>query len=159
MKALALASLIAASAATGAVVVTTTYHYSSDFQTAQPINGAFNVIESPANIWRVTIDDPSPPNSKTPIVVDINNDGVPDWDHPGIAVAITDIQQRNPSYNASLLINGQTVWSFLVPSSYGLSGSEHFETPIIVPAGAVVEWFVGGGNAQNATLIGRVLNY
>ena len=73
MKALALASLIAASAGAGAVVVTTTYHYSTGFLTAQPINGAFNVIQSPANIWRMTVDDSNVINNRTPIVVDINN--------------------------------------------------------------------------------------
>ena len=157
MKALALASLIAASAGTGAVVVTTTYHYSTDFLTAQPINGAFNVIQSPANIWRVTIDESGSPGGVTPIVVDINGDGVPDWDHPGIAVAITDIQCRSGNTFSFLRVNGQRVWKLFSEGSLnGEPVAEHFQTPIVVPAGATLEW---EGSNRVATLIGRVLNY
>jgi hypothetical protein len=155
MKALALASLIAASAGAGAaVVVTTTYHYSSDFQTAQPINGAFNVIQSPANIWRVTIDEP---NATYPIVVDINGDGVPDWDHPGVAVTITDIQSRY--CGAHLKINGEIIWSVLPPGG-SIHDAAHLQTPIVIPPGATVEMeYYGGAPILDATLLGRVLNY
>ena len=159
MKALALASLIAAGAATGAVVVTTTYHYSTDFQTAQPINGAFNVIESPANIWRVTVNENvNAPNNTTPIVVDINDDGVPDWDHPGIAVTITDI--GNFESGSALLIDGEVVWRSTPHNSSNQSTTNshtHFSTPIVVPAGATLEW--SSSYYIGVTLIGRVLNY
>ncbi len=166
MKAIILASLLGGAA--GAVVVNGTINYSSPFKLTVPIDSAFHVVPSVANIWSWT-----GPADGSPILVDIDGDGVMDTNDPKVKVVITDMQVRdlritgNSETGVELMdASGprwfQRSWNF---NSLLQSDSTHFSTPIVLPTGSDL-WLqtFDGGQATNAswtptvTLIGRVQN-
>lgn len=144
MKAIVLASLLGGAA--GAVVVNGTINYSSPFKLGVPIDGAFNVLPSVANIWQWT-----GPADGSPILVDIDGDGVMDTSDPKVKVVITDVIKA-------------TGWSVVISGSSGptleVSGSTpdlHLTTPWVLPTGS--DLFVNGPSFHpTVTLIGRVQN-
>ena len=160
-------AILAAAAAVGAVTVIPLPPppiYSSEFQCAYPIQGAFNMVPSPANIWTMRISEGIPlGGTEGPeIVVDIDGDGVRDQDEEGVRVAITDIQfPLGISERIYIASGDRLLWRLGVGIS-DTNGSYHFSTPLIARAGEPlrVVRLTGNSSPYLAEIIvhGRVLN-
>jgi len=162
MKAIVLACLFGSAA--GAAVVTGTITYSSSFKLGFPIDAAFNVLPSVANIWSWT-----GPADGTPILVDIDGDGVMDTNDPKVKVVITDMQIRDMLLTSSTNVGAEITDSsgprwFLSGVLYNTTGlprvgpqDVHLTTPIVLPVGSDLS-VNGIGYTPTVTLIGRVQN-
>ena len=153
MKTIALAAAVGAVSGAG-VVMAGTINYSSSFQLAQPINGAFNVVQSAANIWSWT--GQIGMSGVENILVDLNGDGVMDTNEPNCRVVITD---WHGSDNQPWFLEDSSGIRWLHDSN----GSEHLVTPLVLPVGSFLRIFsetgnVAGGTLNPITLIGRVQN-
>jgi hypothetical protein len=152
MKAIILASLLGSAA--GATVVTGTICYSSSFKLGVPIDGAFNVLQSAANIWSWS---GTVSSSGTNILVDIDGDGVMDTNDPKVKVLITD---WHISGGSNIFIEDSSGIRFRVNSDRSLT------TPFVLPVGSdlILRYAVNGGSGSTGggnypiTLIGRVQN-